>query len=89
MSEHLQGVITPTEPEDYEHVYHQYTLRVPNGKRDALIEHLQANKVGVGVYYPVPIHQQSYYINELGYNVRLPEAERTAAEVLSLQFIRL
>ena len=84
MSEHLQGVTTPTEPEGYEHVYHQYTLRVPDGKRKALIEHLQANEVGVGVYYPVPIHQQSYYVNELGYNVRLPEAELAAEEVLSL-----
>ena len=84
MSEHLQGVVAPTEPEGYEHVYHQYTLRVPNGKRDALIEHLQANEVGVGVYYPVPIHQQSYYVNELGYNVRLPEAELAAEEVISL-----
>ncbi|KAA3646362.1 MAG: DegT/DnrJ/EryC1/StrS family aminotransferase [Chloroflexi bacterium] len=84
MSEHLQGVVAPTEPEGYGHVYHQFTVRVPDGKRDALIEHLQAKKVGVGVYYPVPIHQQSYYVNELGYNVRLPEAERAAAEVLSL-----
>lgn len=84
LSEHLQGVIVPTEPEGYEHVYHQYTIRVPVEKRDALIEHMQTNEVGVGVYYPVPIHLQGYYVNELGYNVRLPEAERAAQEVISL-----
>ena len=40
--------------------------------------------VGSGVYYPIPIHKQTYYVNELGYNQELPEAERAAAEVLSL-----
>jgi len=80
----LQGVVTPAAPEGYEHVYHQYTIRVPDGKRDALIEHLCENGVGAGVYYPVPIHKQTYYLNELGYDQSLPEAERAAEEVLSL-----
>jgi len=33
---------------------------------------------------PVPIHQQTLYTQELGYDVRLPETEKAAAEVLSL-----
>jgi dTDP-4-amino-4,6-dideoxygalactose transaminase len=32
----------------------------------------------------VPIHQQTYYVNELGYDQTLPEAERATEEVLSL-----
>jgi dTDP-4-amino-4,6-dideoxygalactose transaminase len=36
------------------------------------------------VYYPVPIHQQTVYVNQLGYSLSLPETERAAAEVLSL-----
>ena len=76
--------MTPTVPEGYEHVFHQYTIRVPEGKRDAMIEHLRENGVGPGVYYPVPIHKQTYYVNELGYDQSLPEAERAAEEVLSL-----
>ena len=84
LSEHLKGVVVPCVPEGSEHVYHQYTVRVPGGKRDALRTYLQENGVGSEVYYPVPVHQQSFYVSELGYHVSLPEAERAALEVLSL-----
>lgn len=84
LNEHLRGVTVPVVPEGYEHVYHQYTIRVPDGKRDALIEHLKKQEIGSGVYYPVPVHKQSYYTKELKYDQSLPEAERAAAEVLSL-----
>lgn len=83
-NDHLEGVITPTVPEGYRHVYHQYTVRAPEGRRDALMAHLKENGIGFGVYYPVPIHKQTYYVKELGYDQRLPEAERAAEEVLSL-----
>jgi dTDP-4-amino-4,6-dideoxygalactose transaminase len=52
--------------------------------RDTLIEYLRENDIGSGVYYPVPIHKQTYYVNDLGYNQTLPEAELAAEEVLSL-----
>jgi len=84
LSKHLEGVVVPTVPKGCEHVYHQYTVRVPGGKRDALIEHLKNNGIGCGVYYPVPVHKQNYYLKELGYKQTLPETERASAEVLSL-----
>lgn len=84
LSEHLKGVAVPCVPEGLEHVYHQYTVRVPGGKRDALRAFLQENGVGSEVYYPVPVHKQSFYVSDLGYDVTLPEAERAALEVLSL-----
>lgn len=84
LSEHLRGVGVPVVPEGCEHVYHQYTVRVPGGKRDALIEHLKKAEIGCGVYYPVPVHKQSYYTQELKYNQSLPVAERAAEEVVSL-----
>ncbi len=84
LNEHLQGVGVPSVPEGYEHVYHQYTVRVPNGRRNDLQEYLQEQGIGSGVYYPVPIHQQTYYVNELGYDQQLPETEQAAQEVLSL-----
>ncbi len=84
LSANLKGVITPVVPEGYRHVFHQYTIRVEGGRRDALMQHLTANGVGNMIYYPVPIHQQTFYVNELGYNMSLPETERAAAEVLSL-----
>jgi dTDP-4-amino-4,6-dideoxygalactose transaminase len=71
-------------PPGFHHVFHQYTIRVPDNKRDSLVEHLQKNEIGSGVYYPVPIHKQTYYTVQLGYNQSLPESERAAQEVLSL-----
>jgi dTDP-4-amino-4,6-dideoxygalactose transaminase len=84
LSDHLKGVQVPCVPEGYEHVYHQYTVRVSAGKRDGLRAYLQENGVGSEVYYPVPVHKQTFYIEELGYQMSLPEAERAALEVLSL-----
>ena len=84
LSQHLTNVIVPCVPEGYEHVFHQYTIRVAGEKRDAFVEYLKENGVGSGVYYPVPIHKQTYYVIDLGYNQTLPEAEKAAEEVLSL-----
>jgi len=84
LTAHLRGVTPPTVPEGYHHVFHQYTVRVPGGKRDELAAYLRENGVGTGIYYPVPIHQQTYYVHELGYDQTLPEAERATGEVLSL-----
>jgi perosamine synthetase len=84
LNANLKGVITPKVPEGCEHVYHQYTVRVPGGKRDALRTFLQENGVGSEVYYPVPVHKQSFYMGELGYQGSYPEAERAANEVFSL-----
>jgi len=84
LSINLKGVVVPQVPQGREHVYHQYTIRVPNGRRDALRTYLQEHGVGSEVYYPVPVHQQIYYTQELGYQVSLPESERAAVEVLSL-----
>jgi dTDP-4-amino-4,6-dideoxygalactose transaminase len=80
----LKGVVTPTIPEGCDHVFHQYTVRVPGGRRDSMRTYLQEHGVGSEVYYPVPVHQQSFYVGELGYRGSFPEAERAAIEVLSL-----
>ena len=84
LSENLEGVVVPHIPEGQTHVFHQYTVRVSDGKRDALRTHLQESGVGSEVYYPVPIHQQSFYVADLGYEDSLPETENAALEVLSL-----
>ncbi len=83
LSEHLVGVTTPVVPDGYRHVFHQYTIRVGDGRRDVMLEGLKERGIGTGVYYPVPVHRQRGYV-ELGYEGPFPEAERAAAEVLSL-----
>ncbi|MBT8253656.1 MAG: DegT/DnrJ/EryC1/StrS family aminotransferase, partial [Bacteroidia bacterium] len=43
------------------HVFHQYTLKIKNGKRDDLAKHLNENEIPCGVYYPIPLHRQKAY----------------------------
>lgn len=43
------------------HVFHQYTLLVADGQRDALQAHLQQKKVPSMIYYPVPLYEQKAY----------------------------
>ena len=83
LSQHLEGVVIPTVPDGYRHVFHQYTIRATDGRRDAVLEGLREKGIGTGVYYPVPVHKQRVYV-EQGYEATLPEAERAAEEVLSL-----
>jgi len=53
----LDGVVTPAESAFGKHVYHQYTLRIADGKRDAVQAKLAEDGIGSFVYYPVPVHK--------------------------------
>ena len=77
----VDGIIVPIVRKNCEHVFHQYTIRADN--RDELVQMLNENSVGTGVYYPIPNHKQPFY-QKLGYNETLPESERAADEVISL-----
>jgi dTDP-4-amino-4,6-dideoxygalactose transaminase len=65
-----------------EHIFHQYTIRVP--RRDELMADLKANGIGCAVYYPVGLHLQPCFA-DLGYRAgSLPVTEQAMREVLSL-----
>lgn len=80
----LPGVHVPERSSFSDHVFHQYTLRVEGGKRDALKAHLEAAGVPAMVYYPVPCHLQNAYRSDRTPEGALPVTERLAQEVLSL-----
>ncbi len=80
LSAHLTGVTTPPVAQGAVHVYHQYTVRVPED-RDGLAAALREEyNVGSGMFYPVPNHMLKPFQHEL----ELPETMRAAAECLSL-----
>jgi UDP-2-acetamido-2-deoxy-ribo-hexuluronate aminotransferase len=66
------------------HIFHQYTLKVTNGKRDELKKYLESKKIPSMVYYPGPLHVQEAY-KYLGYNeMEFPVTTKLCKEVLSL-----
>lgn len=76
----LDGVVTPRVADGATHVYHQYTIRVPEGRDEVGKAMAEAHAVGTGVYYPIPTHA----LPSFGLELDLPETARAAAEVLSL-----
>ena len=59
--EKVELLETPFVESDFDtHVYHQYTLKVKNGMRDKLAEHLSKNNIPYGIYYPLGFHEQRY-----------------------------
>ena len=66
------------------HVFYQYTLRILNGKRDGLVQHLNDNDVPCGVYYPVPLHKQKAYADERYNEDDFPVTNQLVNEVISL-----
>ncbi len=101
LTQRLRGAVqTPHERSGYRHVYHQYTIRIPQ-HRDEFAAHLCEQGVGAAVHYAVPIHQQPFYKEQVDTfkffaaaeathgrsavgDGRLPETELAAKQVLSL-----
>jgi perosamine synthetase len=95
LTERLSGAVqTPVTRPGYRHVYHQYTIRVP-ANRDEWVDYLKERGIGTAIHYPIPIHQQPFYRQNIdkykcisGYETNsdmlLPVAETAARQVLSL-----
>ena len=80
----VEGIVLPATRPDRSHVYHQFTIRVSDGSRDALLAHLRQNGIGTVIYYPLPLHLQECFDN-LGYHHGdFPQAEQASQQVLSL-----
>ncbi|GIM54521.1 DegT/DnrJ/EryC1/StrS family aminotransferase [Capnocytophaga cynodegmi] len=78
------NVITPFTEEGYDHVYHQYTLRITNGKRDELAKILSENNIPFGIYYPIPLHLQKAYADKRYKEADFSVTNQLVNEVISL-----
>ncbi len=75
---------TPAKSKHSTHVYHQYTLKVKAGKRDALKEYLAGRGIPSMIYYPLPLQEQEAFKGIAKASGRLDHAKECADSVLSL-----
>ncbi len=66
------------------HVFHQFTIRIMNGKRDLLADHLAQKNIPFGIYYPIPLHKQKAYADS-----RYNESDFTVTNELVKEVISL
>lgn len=78
------NLVTPAKHPNSTHVYHQYTLKLIDADRDALIKHLNNKDIPAMVYYPVPLHMQKAYQDVRYQPGDFPVAEELCACVVSL-----
>jgi dTDP-4-amino-4,6-dideoxygalactose transaminase len=80
----IEEIDCPHVAGERKHIFHQYTIRVKNNKRDELMGFLSRKGIGSKIYYPLPLHLQECF-NHLSYKQRdFPVSEKAAEEVLSL-----
>ena len=80
-----ENVVTPAIlGEDDSHVFHQYTIRITNGKRDELAKVFQENNIPFGIYYPIPLHLQKAYQDERYEEQNFVNTNELVKEVISL-----
>ncbi len=80
----IDALLTPVKGEDTTHVFHQYTLRVTNGKRNELQAFLSEKEIPAMIYYPVPLRKQKAYDNGHYNDADFPNTNKLVEEVMSL-----
>lgn len=79
------NIITPTfDIDGDDHVFHQYVMRITNGKRDALLTHLQEKGIPCAIYYPIPLHKQKAYADARYNDADFPVTNMFADQVIAL-----
>ena len=77
-------IITPKEHKNSTHVYHQYTLKIKNNKRDELKAYLAEQGIPSMIYYPLPLQEQEAFMPIIRAGENLDNAKACACSVLSL-----
>ena len=78
----IDGIIPPSAPKGYFHVYQMYTIRLKSWSRDKLSKYLAEKGVATKVFFH-PVHLTHFYRKKLGYGIRLPITERVSKQVLT------
>ena len=80
----IEELLTPVKSDNSTHVFHQYTLRVTNGKRNELQAFLTEKDIPAMIYYPVPLRKQKAYNNGHYNDADFPNTDKLVDQVMSL-----
>lgn len=80
----IEGIETPIEVPYSTHVYHQYTLKITDGRRDELKSYLEESGIPAMIYYPIPLHLQQAFLKIARQGGELKTSEKLSETVLSL-----
>jgi len=80
----IEQIQTPKRVSWSNHVFHQYTLKVPAKHRDSLKQFLQEQSIPSMIYYPVPLYKQKAFKPFVDNDLHLPVTEALSDSVLSL-----
>lgn len=84
LPESTRWIILPEQLPDRTHIWNQFTIRVPGGRREELKAHLDARGIGSEIYYPLPLHEQACFSHVPCTPSTLEVSAQLAREVLSL-----
>lgn len=77
------NILTPKRAENSTHVFHQYTLRILNGKRNELQQFLAEKEIPAMIYYPVALRKQKAYFQDSD-DKDFVNTDKLLGEVISL-----
>jgi UDP-2-acetamido-2-deoxy-ribo-hexuluronate aminotransferase len=80
----IKQIETPKRSLNSTHVFHQYTIKVKNGERDALKKYLENLGIPAMIYYPIPLNEQEAYVNVGHVSGELTNTNYLCKSVLSL-----
>lgn len=80
----VEGIELPNRQTNSSHVFHQYTLKVKNGRRNQLQQYLIDRGIPSMIYYPLPLYKQEAFKQFVSDDFKLSNTEQLCHEVLSL-----
>ncbi|TRX34804.1 DegT/DnrJ/EryC1/StrS family aminotransferase [Flavobacterium sp. ZT3R18] len=80
----IEEIQVPKRQANSTHVFHQYTMKIKNGKRDELQKFLSEKGIPSMIYYPLPLYRQEAFQQFVDSDFKLPITESLCDEVISL-----
>ncbi|MDO4550659.1 MAG: DegT/DnrJ/EryC1/StrS family aminotransferase [Planctomycetia bacterium] len=74
----------PAYPKTGRHVWNQYSICIPDGKRDALRDFLSSKNIGTEIYYPMGLHEQECFQYLKCSDAELPVTHKVSRSIMAI-----